>query len=498
MQTNARASWIFLLLTLPCLHLACQAGAAPSSPDALPKANGGSATPSSSASGVPSSTASSGGNTPSDSATTPSRGAAALSPNDRTSVTFAASTAPLLNPERGFFNWIDFATNLDFNALRAAGHSLGFAVVRLDSFRNSALSQTLLDQVTAGLTRARAAHIKVLLRFVYNYPGTNPDGADTQDAAVNIIMQHTQQLQPLLAANADVIVAVEAGFSGEWGEWHDSTSGLDTQVARLQVMNVILAAVPAFRYVLIRYPYEKRENWQGPLDATTAFGTSAGARIGHHNDCFLDGDDNAGTYHSADDKTYLAADTFYVPIGGETCAVDTPRTDCSTATTELAMYHWAFLNADFDQDVLNGWTACMTEINNRLGYRYTVQDASMNLATNAAAATLAMTVHINNSGYARMFNERPIYLVVASANTQNKYLLAGIDPRRWDPGANATINANVSLGTLAPGTYTIALWLPDAATSLQAIADYAVQFANVGMWDATYGYNVLTREFIVQ
>ena len=416
MQTPSE-TWPLVLVALTFLQLSCEAGSTPSgltSPPKIdrtldPSTTSTSSTPS--PSNVPSGSVTiSDGNSPTDPIITAGGGAATLSPNDRTTLTFSATAATLLNPERGFFNWIDFTTPQDFNALRAAGHSLGFAVVRLDNYRNAALPQSLLDQVTAGLARARAAHIKVLLRFVYNYPGSNPDGSATQDAPANIIVQHTAQLQPVMAASADVIFAVEAGFSGEWGEWHDSTSGLDTQAARLQVMNAILAAVPTTRYVLIRYPYEKRENWQGPLVASTAFGTSAGARIGHHNDCFLDGNDDAGTYHSSDDKTYLAADTFYVPIGGETCAVDAPRTDCPTATSELAMYHWAFLNADFDQDVLHGWSACMSEINNRLGYRYTVQDATLNLSTTPQAATIAMTVRINNSGYARMLTP-PINLI---------------------------------------------------------------------------------------
>ncbi|RYF10129.1 MAG: DUF4832 domain-containing protein, partial [Deltaproteobacteria bacterium] len=414
------------------------------------------------------------------------------------SLSFVGSSDAILNPERGFFSWVDLLAGEDLTTLRPKGYTLGFAVIRLDDYRSTALPASLLNDLSTALGRVRAAHLKVILRFAYNYPGSQVNGSATQDAPVSMIVQHAGQLQPVLAANVDVIAAVQAGFIGQWAEWHDSSSGLDNAASRLQVMNAVLAAVPTSRYVLIRYPYEKRENWQGPLTAATAFGSMDAARIGHHNDCFLAGDDDTGTYHSDDDKAYLAADTFYVPLGGETCAVATPRTLCPTATAELQKYHWAFLNADFDLDVLASWKPCIAEVTNRLGYRLSIVDAEMNLSTSVASPALTLNMHLRNDGYARLYNERPVYLSVMNAGARKDYLLKGVDPRRWDPGATATVNLTINLTDLAAGTYTVALWLPDAAASLQSIPDYAVQLANIGVWDAASGTNVLTRQFVVQ
>jgi hypothetical protein len=47
--------------------------------------------------------------------------------------------------------------------------------------------------------------------------------------------------------------------------------------------------------------------------------------------------------------------------------------------------------------------------------------------------------------------------------------------------------------TLAPGNYSLALFLPDADETLRARPEYAVQLANTGLWDASDGKNALVN-----
>jgi hypothetical protein len=69
--------------------------------------------------------------------------------------------------------------------------------------------------------------------------------------------------------------------------------------------------------------------------------------------------------------------------------------------------------------------------------------------------------------------------------------LTPVDPRDWQPGA-ASFTATLPLPAgFAPGDYTLALWLPDEAPTLQADPLYAIRFANVETWDETTGYNRL-------
>jgi hypothetical protein len=54
------------------------------------------------------------------------------------------------------------------------------------------------------------------------------------------------------------------------------------------------------------------------------------------------------------------------------------------------------------------------------------------------------------------------------------------------PGGAARLPAN-----LAPGSYRLSLFLPDADETLRTRPEYAIQFANTGVWDESEGSNQL-------
>jgi hypothetical protein len=64
---------------------------------------------------------------------------------------------------------------------------------------------------------------------------------------------------------------------------------------------------------------------------------------------------------------------------------------------------------------------------------------------------------------------------------------------------NRLITQTVTLpANMAPGTYKLALWLPDASANLQSRSEYSVRLANNNVWDATKGYNVLAESLIIK
>jgi hypothetical protein len=46
---------------------------------------------------------------------------------------------------------------------------------------------------------------------------------------------------------------------------------------------------------------------------------------------------------------------------------------------------------------------------------------------------------------------------------------------------------------MGEGEYNLALWIPDAAETLQKNPFYAVQFANEGVWEESTGFNILGK-----
>lgn len=414
--------------------------------------------------------------------------------DDRVLVTFTESGDDILNPERGFYVGFDLLSPPAPHSMRAGGHTIALAIVRLDDYRDRSLDGELLDGLADGFDAVRAAGVKVAVRFTYN-------SSQTEDAPKARILEHIGQLGPVFAANADVIAIVQAGFIGAWGEWHGSTNGLDNDADRTEILQALLAAVPASRSVQVRTPMFKEAAFPGvELTGDEPWG-SAQMRVGHHNDCFLASDSDYGTYASpvSEWMDYVAADTRFTAMGGETCALNPPRTDCETALDEMADHHWSYLNEQYNQAVIGAWVeqGCEGEIRQRLGYRFALVRAA-HTATVAPGGVLELEVDLENRGFAAPFNARPVHVVVSDETTRMVARLSGEDARRWAPGQTVTVGARLRVpATTTEGSYSISVWLPDDDATLATDPRYAVRFANDGTWDGDHGDNVLTRELVI-
>jgi hypothetical protein len=410
-----------------------------------------------------------------------------------TTIVPATTDESFLNPERGFYANLDLVEDRDYGWVRERGFTLAHAYVRLDDYRERELDAALLEAIAEGFGEARAAGIKVVLRFSYNF-GPYPDSEP--DASKDRILGHIEQLEPLLQDHADVIAVLQAGFIGAWGEWHTSTNGLlDDPQDKFDILEALLDALPASRAVLLRYPPYKRAGYGGPLTAAEAWDGSYAARVGHHNDCFLASDTDFGTYPSDEIETwkgFVAQETLYVPMQGETCHVNSPRSDCPTALAELEQLHWSILNDGYHPDVLAGWAAqgCRPEIERRLGYRLAA--VSVTYAPRVApGGVLPLRVTLRNDGWAAPINPRPLNVVLDGASRQVA-VVTGLDPRRWLPGEEVELAVRLRVpATLAPGSFELALWLPDASAWLRDDPRYAIRLANDGAWREPSGLNVL-------
>ena len=437
--------------------------------------------------------------------------------------TYVASTEDIANPERGFMKQSSIFPDqpLDTNKIRALQptDTLVWVYFRLDNYRDKYLDQTALNNITAVFNTARSKGLKIVTRFVYN-PGpgstTDPNQANP-DAPIELVLAHIEQLKPILAANADVIAVVQAGFVGHWGEWH-SSKYLHPLTYRKAIVDTLLNVLPKDRMLQIRYPRYKEIFFQGPLSSQEAFTGTDRSRVGHHNDCFLRDQDDGGTYKSTTSqqpkhystycdgkdevscwKGYISQESQFTPVGGETCQYNPPRTDCPNTLQEMALLHWSFLNNGYRPEVLNSWTSqgCMNTIRRNLGYRLTLKEAFIP-ASVKPGGTLSLNMRLHNDGFASMFNPRPIFIVLQNSTNRYEIPVAGIDPRRWAAGQDSNFTISVNLpANMAPGTYRLGLWLPDAYASLKNKPAYAVRFANNNVWEAATGINIIAPNFQV-
>src|SRR5690606_30570551 len=109
---------------------------------------------------------------------------------------------------------------------------------------------------------------------------------------------------------------------------------------------------------------------------------------------------------------------------------------------------------------------CASEVRQRLGYRFAVQRvAYANEVTRGGK--LPVEIDVANRGYAAPYNERPVYLVLSGNGTEHIEEVEGGDPRRWYAGETMMLRALLKVpDDLPAGTYSLALWLPDASPEL--------------------------------
>lgn len=284
------------------------------------------------------------------------------SESETVKATYKPSSADFSNPERGFYTYSDFhtesePTTFDAAALVKAKAAEGYQITLihqgyfLPDYRDAEhLPADFLTRVGNDLASARAAGVKLILRFAYR-PNANYEGEPVyHDPTRSTILQHLEDLKPVLAANAGVIAYMDAGLLGPWGEWHSATPNNsdkdpsndpdgplmdelygspdpvskepggnpeDPNYALLnwdrklpnattkEIVEKLLKVVPASRPIGIRYPLAKAVLLEGeakaeltePLDETTAFQKTMRARLGAMNDCFLASLDDYGTYY---------------------------------------------------------------------------------------------------------------------------------------------------------------------------------------------------------
>lgn len=439
--------------------------------------------------------------------------AAALS---ATTVNYTAdNTTIFANPERGYYTEQDHVVTAENpwavkgqedylleNYINKDHKSLLLIVYYLDNFKEtSTLPQALLDGFDDDMQALRDMGLKVILRFAYTSDNTDDIG---YDAPLSIVESHIAQYKSHWQANADVIYAFQAGFVGSWGEWY-YTSNFGNQESRMNdarraLVDTLLASVPSDRFIQLRTPIFKTDyvGDTDPLSANEAYSGTAKARLGHHNDAFLYGASNQGTYaDTATQKPYLAKETLYVPIGGETDILDKKQAaeDASYDKTiaEMSRMHWSFLQGEYSQTVTDMWREDGTfdELNRRMGYRFQLVSGTYDSEVEQGSQ-LSVNIQIRNVGFAPLYNLRYAYIVLTSdADTITLPLFS--DPRSWLPnGAVTTIDEQLIIPeTTAEGTYDMHLFLPDVYATLASDPRYAIRFANSDVWDDETGLNSL-------
>ena len=427
---------------------------------------------------------------------------------DLTEVKYTSHNKRIVNPERGLYTQKSFHSVGDgalgtstVKAARTAGRTLFLTLFYLTDYATCDIAQDYLDNMQQTFDDLRAGGGKAIVRFGYS----NSESKKPWDATQEQVARHIEQVAPILMRNADVILTVQAGFIGVWGEWyytenfHYPISTPEQYADRRKVVDALLAALPTDRQVELRTPAFKMKMYNvglaDTLTVATAHDGSVLSRLAGHNDCFLASSSDTGTFDNGRGKgdwLFWDAETRYTIMGGETCGTS-KYSGCENSIQRMEEQHWTYMNIGYHQGVISGWQTdgCFTEIENRLGFRLALTKAFFTPDPTVGGDFRAV-LKIQNSGFAAPMNPRGCELVLVSEAGEKTTYKLNVDPRFWFEKSVTTIDTTITLPAEA-GKYKLYLNLPDGYESLANDPKFSIQLANSNVWNDKTGYNLLTE-----
>lgn len=444
-------------------------------------------------------------------------------------LSFTEASEDYLNPERGLYNQQSFHFrdgDIPSASLWDNDESLVLPLFYFEDFRNSDLSQAVLNRISDVFGNIRAAGKKAIVRF--GYINDHSNGAKPWDAGIDQIRRHIAQVTNILQQNEDIIYVMQAGFVGVFGEWYYvsddfeySTSGSSVvdYENRAQVISNLLAAVPN-RQVALRAAKYKRF-YLNPTAITSwtpisAWGTSDNDRLGFYNDGFRGSSDDIGTFESQTDRDMWNSQSAWVITGGEAAyrGGDTQDTKNAwlTANPELASFdnavaaireqHFSYLNENPNNILMDYWdgntqgvvgsgASRIPELRKVLGYRLVLNSVDLEYPNLSSGSTVNYGIEMENVGSAPVIYPRPFKLVLLHNSTPAVLVDNLGEIRNVAPGGSAeTFSGSFNLPQNVVAGDKLAIWLPDNATSLQGNALYSIRLANSDVtWSS--GYNII-------
>lgn len=436
--------------------------------------------------------------------------------------------------ERADAQLLELATEYasDSVALAQSYFYLGGALGRSLSDEDFAVMQRYFD-------RLRELGMKSVLRFAYerDFMGRASDGPTLRQA-----LEHLDELAPFLAANRDLILVVQAGVIGAWGEWHSSVHGLEySEPAQRAILEKLLEIVPEELQVQVRVPDYKNilrdrpelyrrlsfhddfivirpNRWDGNMHEGTP---NFEQMVRESPDLIVDGELPWGFWSVGGDPD--APDSGWLIDGRETARrlflqhytslsvihnyKERHAVQKEDQPTEFSMIRWKRTPIDpeylvregmpFSEDYFRdaeGHSALRSEfeyVRDHLGYRLELQEMQYTRKMQPGQC-YPVRVTLINRGFATVFGRYEVrFALIDSCGRVVGSCATDADCRAWQPyepgDPTHTPKVHAINGVLdpallpGPGCYRLGLWIADASERLRMDPRYAIRCANRGL-----------------
>ena len=285
-------------------------------------------------------------------------------------------------------------------------------------------------------------------------------------------------------------------FIGNWGEMHGSEFMDDTSVHTL--INRLNESIDSSIYLSVRTPAHWRmiTNLYDVPKKFPAFQANENlmARLGLYNDGMLGSASDLGTYGDTNRKDATSPSykgtredelkfqntlCQYVPNGGEVVS-DNAYNDLPSAVEALTTMHVSYLNADYDNTVLDKWKnttwnqsdafcGCdgYTYIQAHLGYRYLVTNCTVK-TSGFLNPQLNLSIGLQNTGFGNALKEFQATLKFKDIETKEiTSVPIDYDLRKLKSTQKKTLSVSLPQKSLKSGSYQVFLSITDAQSKKQ-------------------------------
>ena len=334
----------------------------------------------------------------------------------KTDITFTEDAEALLyNRMQGLYLQMDSASTYRLLKAKHQDINLMLLTLDLDGYQQSDISEEKLAELNRALTQAVENKRQIIFRAAYGFS----EFGTVEPEDFNLVLRHIHQISNVLYQYADIILCVQAGMIGPWGEWHSSSllEGYpDEKQTRLrnQVVEAWIDSLPEQIVIQLRRPEFIRQAIATGLPIN---------RMGFHDDALLSSYSDMGTYLG--DETIREQELSWVNknlsngfSGGEVPKISS-FTEIENVIKEFNQLHLTYLNSTYNVEVLEYWDSleykgqnALTYITQHLGNRLYVQSVSLPNAIFFGNPKLKTDITVKNTGFASPNPNLQYYLAV--------------------------------------------------------------------------------------
>lgn len=383
-------------------------------------------------------------------------------------VNFEESTQTIINPDCGFYKAFEGYLNpqselppISERRISEYADSFGLYHLRfgLEAFSSRAgckdgeIDALALQGLKSTLEYLQKYKIGAIIRFSYNLSGDTDDNGKylENEPDIELICKHIQALGGVISEYSDIVLGIESGMLGPWGEQHSTTiasSKPGNAVTYYKIVDAWLKSTPNKICISVRRPlyflYWFNNEYSSSLKISDLANLNCDSypkakRVGVYNDGYLGSDSDLGTFSDREaeiafigrqaENTYyggeVVADSDNGAIGAYNCVEYLEKEGFVTHTSYLNM-NWNYdkvisvwENTLYDgvDEKYNGKTTDFDFVNNRLGYRLFV--SQLNLPEKLfVKANNILKITLSNNGFARMLNKPTVEILLKKGNKQ--------------------------------------------------------------------------------